>query len=287
MAKTRDIKRRIKSVESTQQITRTMEMVATSKLKRSQDRLTASRPYGGEIKTFIQSLIASNPSISHPLLESREEETNTALLLLTSNRGLCGAFNSNLIKKTHALYDKLKEEGKGPSLYIAGKKGIGFFRFREYPIESGYTELPELPSPADVAELAERFISLYTSGSIDKLILIYNQFRSPVEQRPTIETVLPIPTEVPDEDMEDYIMEPVPDQILGRLLPMYVHSAIRMTLVESTTSEQGARRTAMKSATDNADEMITYLVRSFNKARQAQITQEISEIVGGANALSE
>jgi len=287
MAKTRDIKRRIKSVESTQQITRTMEMVATSKLKRSQDRLTASRPYGGEIKTFIQALVASNPSISHPLLESREEETNTALLLLTSNRGLCGAFNTNLIKKTHALYDKLKEEGKSPSLYIAGKKGIGFFRFREYPIESGYTELPELPSPADVAELAERFISLYTSGSIDKLILIYNQFRSPVEQRPIIETVLPIPTEVPDEDMEAYIMEPLPEQILGRLLPMYVHSAIRMTLVESTTSEQGARRTAMKAATDNADEMITYLVRSFNKARQAQITQEISEIVGGANALSE
>jgi len=287
MAKTRDIKRRIKSVQSTQQITRTMEMVATSKLKRAQNRLTASRPYGGEVKTFIRALVASNPSISHPLLEGREEDRSTALLLLTSNRGLCGAFNTNLIKKTHALYDSLKEEGKGPFLYIAGKKGIGFFRFRDYPIESAYTELPELPSPVDVADIAERFISLYTSGSVDKLILIYNQFRSPVEQRPIIETVLPIPTEVGDEDMGDYIMEPVPEEILGRLLPMYVHSAIRMALVESTTSEQGARRTAMKSATDNADDMITFLVRKFNKARQAQITQEISEIVGGANALSE
>ncbi len=287
MAKTRDIKRRIKSVKSTQQITRTMEMVATSKLKRAQDRLVASRPYGGEVKSFIRELVASNPSVSHPLLERREDENRIAILLLTSNRGLCGAFNTNLIKRAYGLYEDLKGQGKEVSLSIAGKKGVSFFRFRQHAIEREYTELPELPSPDDVAGIADRFISLFSSGEIDKLMLIYNHFRSPVEQRPLIETVLPIPVPESVEERSEYIMEPFPEEILGRLLPLYVHASIRMSLVESTTSEQGARRTAMKSATDNAEEMITYLVRSYNKARQAQITQEISEIVGGANALTE
>ncbi|MFQ6103986.1 MAG: ATP synthase F1 subunit gamma [Candidatus Glassbacteria bacterium] len=285
MAKTRDIKRRIKSVQSTQQITRTMEMVATSKLKRAQNRLTSSRPYGGEVKSFIQDLATSLPGIPHPLLKRRGEEHSIALFLLTSNRGLCGAFNTNLIKMAQSLYEELKGAGKEITLYISGKKGLAFFKFRGFSIESEYTALPELPSPSDVAEIADRFISLYASGRIDKLVLIYNHFRSPVEQRPVIETVLPIPFEMPEKQQADYIIEPVGEEILDRLLPLYVHSALRMALVESTTSEQGARRTAMKSATDNAEEMITYLIRSFNKARQAQITQEIAEIVGGVNAL--
>lgn len=292
MAKTREIRRRIRSVQSTQQITRTMEMVAASKLKRAQNRLMASRPYGGEAKSFIQELVAASPHLSHPLLLSREDERTVALFLITSNRGLCGAFNTNLIKRTQKLYDDTKAGGKEVRLSIAGKKGLSFFKFRGYPIDEKYTDIPELPSPAHVAPIAERFISLYVSGEIDRLTLIYNYFRSPVEQRSIIETVLPIPSasaEAGKGDLRpgDYIMEPVPQEIIGRLLPLYVHSTIRMALVESTTSEQGARRTAMKSATDNADEMITYLVRSFNKARQAQITQEIAEIVGGANALIE
>jgi F-type H+-transporting ATPase subunit gamma len=287
MAKTRDIKRRIRSVKSTQQITRTMEMVATSKLKRAQNRLVSSRPYGSEVKTFIQELAASSPSTRHPLLEKREEERSIAIFLMTSNRGLCGAFNTNLIKMAYRLYEELKEQGKEVTLSIAGKKGVSFFRFRGHPIEEALTQLPELPSPTDVAGIADHFISQYASGEIDKLILLYNHFRSPVEQRPIIETVLPIPSGSPGLERGEYIMEPVPEEILGRLLPLYVHSTLRMALVESTTSEQGARRTAMKSASDNADEMITYLVRSFNKARQAQITQEIAEIVGGANALTE
>jgi F-type H+-transporting ATPase subunit gamma len=287
MAKTRDIKRRIRSVKSTQQITRTMEMVATSKLKRAQDRLQASRPYGGEVKKFIRELVASKPSMSHPLLEEREEVRSVGLLLVTSNRGLCGSFNTNIIKRAHALYEELGAEGKTVTLDIVGKKGLSFFRFREFPIERSFTGLPELPSPDDIGELADSFIDRYTSGAIDRFVILYNEFRSPVEQRPIIETVIPIPRKDVDEEPGEYIMEPVPEEILARILPLYVHSTLRMALTESTTSEQGARRTAMKAATDNADEMIRFLVRSFNKARQAQITQEISEIVGGANALSE
>jgi F-type H+-transporting ATPase subunit gamma len=297
MAKTREIRRRIKSVQSTQQITRTMEMVAASKLKRAQNRLTASRPYGGEVKSFIQELLASGTHLSHPLLLPRDEERTVALFLITTNRGLCGAFNTNLIKRTQKLFDDTKAQGKDVRLSIAGKKGLSFFKFRGYPIDANYTDIPELPSPSNVAGIADRFISLYTSGEIDRLTLIYNYFRSPVEQRPVIETVLPIPTPTEeagkrvtgkaDYGKGEYIMEPFPEEIIGRLLPLYVHSSLRMALVESTTSEQGARRTAMKSATDNADDMITYLIRSFNKARQAQITQEIAEIVGGANALTD
>lgn len=287
MAKTRDIKRRIRSVKSTQQITRTMEMVATSKLKRSQDRLQASRPYGGEVKQFIRELVASKPSMTHPLLEERDEVKSVGILLVTSNRGLCGAFNTNIIKKANSLYEELTGEGKEVNLNIVGKKGISFFRFREYPIEQKYTDLPELPSPDDVTGLADYFIDRYTSGAIDRFIILYNEFRSPVEQRPIVETLIPIPRDEDDEEPGEFIMEPLPEEILARILPLYVHSTLRMALVESTTSEQGARRTAMKAATDNAEEMIKFLVRSFNKARQAQITQEIAEIVGGANALSE
>jgi F-type H+-transporting ATPase subunit gamma len=243
------------------------------------------------VTSFIRELVATSRHLSHPLLVPREEERTVALFLVTSNRGLCGSFNTNLIKRAQRLYDDTKAQGKDVKLFIAGKKGLSFFKFRGYPIEAAYTDIPELPTPAHVAPIAERFISLYVSGEIDKLILLYNHFRSPVEQRPVIETVLPIPSAGTGErgthDLKegDYIMEPVPQEIIGRLLPLYVHSSVRMALVESTTSEQGARRTAMKSATDNADDMITYLVRSFNKARQAQITQEIAEIVGGANAL--
>ena len=287
MAKTREIKRRIRSVQSTQQITRTMEMVAASKLKRAQDRLAASRPYGGEVKTFIRSLVASSPAIDHPLLARREEERSVELLVVTSNRGLCGAFNTNLIKKAHAVFDELAERGCEIHLDVVGKKGLSYFKFRGYDIARSYTTLPELPTPADVAELADYAISRFVSGEVDRFVAIYNWFKSPVEQRPIVETIIPIPAEGEGEEIGDYIMEPVPEEILGRLLPLYVHSALRMALIESTTSEQGARRTAMKNASDNAEEMITYLVRSFNKARQAQITQEIAEIVGGANALTE
>jgi F-type H+-transporting ATPase subunit gamma len=287
MAKTRDIKRRIKSVQNTQQITRTMEMVAASKLKRAQNRLMASRPYGSEIRSFIRELAARTDPAAHPLLQGREEERRVAIVLFTSNRGLCGAFNTNIIKKAQALYDELVAEGKEVSLNVNGRKGLSFFRFRGYPIDREYTDLPELPSLREVTELADEYISLYTGGDIDRLILMYNHFRSPVEQRPVAETVLPIPASDGTAGGTDYIMEPHPERILDLLLPLYVRSSFHMAMTESSTSEQGARRTAMKNATDNADEMIRYLIRSYNKARQAQITQEIAEIVGGADALSE
>lgn len=289
MARTREIKHRIKSIDSTKQITRAMEMVATSKIKRAEERINAARPYAAKMIEIMQGLARRAGAIQHPLLEVREPEKRIAILALTSDRGLCGAFNTNIIRKVENLYKREKEEGKEVRLLTVGRKAQNYFRYMNYEITKSYIGISDRPTFDQAREIAHQLIDMYIGYEVDRVVIIFNRFKSMVEQRPIEHIILPLKTEVPEEEAPtiwaEYIFEPSAQGVLSRLLPTYVEAVVYRALLESAVSEHGARRTAMKAATDNAEEMIRYLVRSYNKARQAQITQEISEIVGGAEAL--
>lgn len=292
MAKTRELKRRIRSVGKTRQITRTMEMVATSKLKRATDRVHAARPYAEQLRGVIGRLIAPELRERFPLLRRPQQVRRAAVLLLTSNRGLAGAFNANLIREASRLVARLEGEGVHVDLHVVGKKGVSFFRFRGHTLASAHTELSDRPGMDDAAALVEPLRDAFQRGELDQVDVVYAQFRSALSTPPGVLRVLPIeaPEDVgPRADRgrreANYILSPSADDILNRLLPLYVRNSVYRALVETAAAEQGARRTAMKSATDNAGDMLDTLTRTFNRARQAQITQEIAEIVGGAAAL--
>jgi F-type H+-transporting ATPase subunit gamma len=289
MAKTREIRRRIKSIDSTKQITKAMEMVATSKIKRAEERINAARPYASKMIEIMQGLAGRAGQIQHPLLEVREPQKRTAILAVTADRGLCGAFNTNIIKFTESLIRKERSEGREVRLLTVGRKGQNYFRFMNYELTKSYLGISDQPTFEQAREIAEFLMDLYTQYEADKVVLIFNRFKSIVEQKAIEHVILPIKEEEVKEKPEavfaEYIFEPSAQGVLSRLLPTYVEAVVYRALLESAASEQGARRTAMKAATDNAQEMIGYLRRSYNKARQAQITQEIAEIVGGAEAL--
>jgi F-type H+-transporting ATPase subunit gamma len=288
MAKTREIKRRIRSIKSTQQITKTMEMVSASKLKKAQNRLLEARPYHRALKTINQELArALGGRIDHPLMKTYAKRESVILLLITSNRGLCGAFNNNLIRLARATIDSHAASGLETRLFISGKKGASFFRHINYPVESVLSEIPDLPTSDDLSPLTEQLIDEFTAGRAQEVRVVYSSFQSVVSQRPVLETILPIPRAETGRgvDGEKYIIEPSPKAILESLLPAYVRDMVYQAFLETHTSEHGARRTAMKAASENADEMVKTLTRSYNRARQAQITQELAEIVGGADAL--
>ena len=290
MAKTREIKRRLKSIEKTRQITRTMEMVATSKLKKMSDRVQAARPYSERLEQVIGRL--SDPELRerYPLLRRPEEVRRAAVILLTSNRGLAGAFNVNLIREARQLLGRLEEDGVDADLHVVGKKGISFFKFqgREMPVQR--TDIPDWREPEHAASLVDNLMAEFEAGELDAVYVVYSQFRSALSTPPKVMKVLPVePPRSGGEEAEGraagYLLSPGADEILNELLPLYVRNRVYRALVETAASEQGSRRTAMKNATDNAGEILDNLRRSFNRARQAQITQEISEIVGGAAAL--
>lgn len=289
MAKTREIRRRIKSIDSTKQITKAMEMVATSKIKRAEERISAARPYASKMIEIMQGLAGRAGQIQHPLLEVREPQKRTAILAVTADRGLCGAFNTNIIKFAESLIRKERSEGREVRLLTVGRKGQNYFRFMNYELTKSYRGISDQPTFEQAREIAEFLMDLYTQYEADKVVLIFNRFKSIVEQKAIEHVILPIREEVVEEKpgavFAEYIFEPSAQGVLSRLLPTYVEAVVYRALLESAASEQGARRTAMKAATDNAQEMIGYLIRSYNKARQAQITQEIAEIVGGAEAL--
>lgn len=289
MAKTREIRRRIRSIDSTKQITKAMEMVATSKIKRAEERINAARPYASKMIEIMQGLARRAGQIQHPLLEVREPQKRTAILAVTADRGLCGAFNTNIIKLTENLLRKEKEEERETKLLVVGRKGQNYFRFMNYEVARSYVGISDQPTFEQAREIAGFLIDLYIQYEADKVILVFNRFKSIVEQKAIEHVILPIEEEVMEEKPEavfaEYLFEPSAQSVLSRLLPTYVEAVVYRALLESAASEHGARRTAMKAATDNAQEMIGYLVRSYNKARQAQITQEIAEIVGGAEAL--
>lgn len=289
MAKTREIRRRIRSIDSTKQITKAMEMVATSKIKRAEERINAARPYASKMMEIMHGLARRAGQIQHPLLEVREPQKRTVILAVTADRGLCGAFNTNIIKRTENLLRKERQEGKEVRLLVVGRKGQNYFRFMNYELTRSYLGISDQPTFEQAREIAEFLMDLYTQYEADKVVLVFNRFKSIVEQKAIEHVILPIREEVAEEKPEaifaEYIFEPSAQGVLSRLLPTYVEAVVYRALLESAASEHGARRTAMKAATDNAQEMIGYLVRSYNKARQAQITQEIAEIVGGAEAL--
>ena len=285
MAQARDVLRRIKSVRNTRKITRTMELVATSKLKRAMDRMLAARPYGEALDELLRSLRAPGLEQDHPLLRQPAGTKRAAVLLLTANRGFCGAFNANLIREARARVDELEAAGVETELHIAGKKGITFFRFRGRAIASGTTAIGDEPRPEDAEGLIEPLAESFAAGDLDAVYMVSSKFRSAMSTPPRTRRILPVQPDEGARSVDAFIVSPPPERLVGWILPRYLRSVVYGALVENAAGEQGARRAAMKSATDNAGDMIETLTRSYNRARQAQITQEIAEIVGGATAL--
>ncbi len=285
MAGGREVKRRIKSVENTRKITRTMELVATSKLKRATDRVHAARPYAEALQGIVQSLYAPELSERFPLLRRPEEIRTAAVMLFTANRGLAGGFNANLIREARTLLERLRSEGVETRLDLVGKKGIAYFRFRGEEIASARADVGDNPTAEDAESLIAPLRDAFARGEVDAVYLVSSEFRSAVSTPPIVRELFPIKPETESAAPVSYILSPSGDLLLDRLLPAYVRNAVYRALVENAAAEQGSRRTAMKNATDNAGDMLERLTRSYNRARQAQITQEIAEIVGGAAAL--
>ena len=285
MAKGRELKSRIKSVENTRKITRTMEMVATSKMKRAQDRVTAARPYAQALRDVIASLYSPELAEQFPLLRQPAQVKRAAVILLTANRGLAGAFNANLIKEARATLTRLEGKGIAVDVHAVGKKGLGYFRYIGRNVASSRIDIGDRPTAENAAELVNDLIASFARGEIDALYVIYPNFKSVLSAPPAAVQVLPVQPPEAGAKQRDYILAPDAQSILGELLPLYVRNSIYRALVEMTAAFYAAQRTAMKNATDNASDMLKILGRTYNRARQATITQEIAEIVGGAAAL--
>jgi F-type H+-transporting ATPase subunit gamma len=292
MAKGRQLKGRIRSVQNTRKITRTMELVSTSKLKRAQDRVIAARPYAEALREVLADLVTPELADQFPLLRrpappAKGGPARAAVVLITSNRGLAGAFNSNLIKETRRRIETLESEGYAVELHGVGKKGIGYFRYlgRKFALER--MDIGDKPTADHAAEIAEPLIEAYAAGALASVDLVHARFVSALTTPPVTTRILPVETAAREADRpaRDYILAPNAEAILEQLLPLYVRNAVYRGLVETAAAEHGARRTAMKNATDNAGEILEVLKRTYNRQRQASITQEIAEIVGGAAAL--
>jgi len=280
-----DVKRRIKTVENTRQITRTMELVATSKLKRATDRVHAARPYADALHEIVGGLYSPGLSEKYPILRRPEVTKRAAVLLLTANRGLCGGFNANLIKQARLLMDDLRGRGIETELHIAGKKGVAYFRFRGEEIHTHRSDVSDHPTVDDAEQIVAPVRDRFENGQVDAVYLVSSIFKSAMSTPPHTRDLLPITGGKNKSASADYILTPSGDLILERILPAYIRNAVYTALVENAAAEQGARRSAMKSATDNAGDVLEHLTRTYNRARQAQITQEIAEIVGGSAAL--
>jgi len=291
MPNLRDIKQRITSTSSTRQITRTMEMVATAKIRKAQDRIESARPYALAMMEVLGNVARFTGGASHPLLESHEARAKVVVIAVASDRGLCGAFNSNILRITEQILRDEREAGAEADVIAVGKKAIAYFRYRGIEPIASYRDIADKPAITDARSIASRVIEAFTAGEVDAVKIVFNRFKNVADQVPEIHDLLPIRPQVvegaaADVDVKpEYIFEPSAESVLERLLPTYVETLVYRALLESAASEQGARRKAMKSATDNAGEMITTLTRTYNRARQGAITNEIAEIVGGAAAL--
>ena len=290
-AKLRVVRRRIRSVQSTKKITRAMELIASSRIVRAQTRVEASRPYAEQLTKAMEDVASRSSSIDDPLLEHREHATKIGVLVITSDRGLAGAYNANVLKIAEQHLREIRAGDTEPVLYVVGKKGVGYFRFRGVPMQDSRQGFSEVP-PYEKAEVVGRqLIKDFADETIDELYCAYTDFRSAFTLRATSKRFLPIaPEEVTgtarDTVPAEYLFEPEPAEILEHLLPQYVITKVYAALLESAASENASRRRAMKAATDNADDLIKVLTRQANRARQDEITTEILEIVGGAEALS-
>jgi F-type H+-transporting ATPase subunit gamma len=327
-AQIRVLRRRIKSTQSIKKITRAMELIATSRIAKARARVDESRPYAQQI-TAVLTQLAQRAALDHPLLVERENTKKAAVLVVTSDRGQAGGYNNNVLKEAEALQGLLREQGKEPVLYVIGRKGLNYYRFRRREVTASWTGFSEQPSYADAAEVTRALVAAFMAGAgdrgedaaieesgaeaedvvaVDELHLVYTRFVNMVTQEPSARRMAPLQVdyvdedevtgerEHPDEDDEHravpddgvhrlYEFEPSADTLFDALLPKYIGARLFSALLESAASESAARQRAMKAATDNANELIRSLTLEANQARQAQITQEISEIVGGADAL--
>jgi F-type H+-transporting ATPase subunit gamma len=293
-AELRIVKRRIRSVQSTKKITRAMELIASSRIVKAQQRVEHSRPYATQLTSAMEDVARHAASLSHPLLDERPTPSRAGVLVITADRGLAGAYSANVIKIGEGLLADARSQGREPVLYVVGKKGVGYFRFRAVPVEASWQGFSEVPPYVKAEEIGRRLIQDFGEGRIDELHCAYTDFRSAFTQRATSQRFLPIsPEEVKgagtasaEAVSAEYLFEPEPEQILDHLLPQYLITRVYAAMLESAASENAARRRAMKAATDNAEELIKILTRQANRARQDEITTEIMEIVGGAEALA-
>ena len=294
MASVQDIKRRIRSVRNTRKITRAMELVAAAKLRRAQARIEAMRPYADRMTELMAGTARASTSLRQfPLLQRRDVQT-ALVIPLTGDRGLAGAFNAQVLREGFAVERRLRADGVNVRFGVSGKKGASTLRFRRYEVERAWTGFSDRPEYADAQAIAHHAAELYANGDVDSVRIVYNHFESALVQRVVDAEILPIPEKALEREEDerqaallgDFIYEPEPEQILERLLPVYVETEIYRALLESAASEQGARMTAMRNASKNAGELIDTLTLQMNRARQAEITQEILEVVAGADALS-
>ena len=290
MATLQDIRRRIASVENTRKVTKAMELISAAKLRRAQGRMEAMRPYAGAMTEMMRDLAAfTSEKNNYALLREHTGANVEALLVITGDRGLAGAFNANVLRAFLRAERGLRERGLDHRLLVVGKKGLGSLRFRKFDVERSWTGKSDRPTYADAEAIAHEVIELYTSEKVDRVRLIYNHFKSPIEQSLMNVQLLPIePAEVYTGErrpLVSYLYEPGESEIFESLLPRYIEIAIFRALLESSASEQGARMAAMRNASESADDMLSSLTLSMNRARQASITQEILEVVAGAEAL--
>ncbi|MBE8522757.1 F0F1 ATP synthase subunit gamma [Amycolatopsis sp. H6(2020)] len=305
-AQLRELRSRIKATKSIGKITKAMELIATARITKARAKVAASRPYADEITKVLSALAGAAANLDHPLLVERPNAKRAAVLVVTSDKGQCGGYNSNVLRATEELLALLREEGKEPQVYVTGNKGLNYYRFRNRPVEDSWTGFSDQPGYANAVSAGETLVETFMQGAddehgnadgisgVDEIHIVYTEFVSMLTQRPTAKRVAPLEVEYTDEEQKpepgellpSYEFEPSADKLLDSLLPKYINTRIYAALLESAASELAARRTAMKSASDNANDLVGNLTREMNQARQAQITQEISEIVGGANALT-
>lgn len=306
MATQRELRSRIRSVQSTKKITKAQELIATSRITKAQGRVAAAKPYSKEMTTVLSELASNSGNLDHPLLVAREAPKRAAVLVVTSDRGMCGGYNANVLRETRQLLELLEDEGKEPVLFITGQKGVGYFTFRGIDIAGSWTGFSQQPEFPDAAAATDHLVDLFVAGSgtqidtwngegqiegVDELHLVYTRFVSMLTQAPEVRRIAPLTVSEAEEGDEtaparNYSFEPGAETLLAALLPKYVATRVYAALLDSSASESAARRTAMKAATDNAEDLVTSLSREANQLRQGQITQEISEIVGGVEALA-
>ncbi|NDK90352.1 F0F1 ATP synthase subunit gamma [Gordonia desulfuricans] len=311
MASIRELRSRIRSVQSTKKITKAQELIATSRITKAQARVAAAKPYSEEMTKVLSELASAAGSLDHPLLVEREQAKRAGILVITSDRGMCGGYNTNVLRATRELIALLREEGKEPVLFVMGQKGVGYFSFRGMDVADSWTGFSQAPEFVDAAGATDFLVNLFVAGSdesvdrpdgegalagLDELHLVYTRFVSMLTQEPEVRRMAPLVVTEDEVDVSDaetvpsevrnYSFEPGAEALLEALLPKYIATRVYAALLDSSASESAARRTAMKAATDNAEELSKTLSREANQLRQAQITQEISEIVGGSSALA-
>jgi len=288
-AKLREVRRRIKSVQSTMKITRAMELIATSRILKAQQRVEAARPYAERLTAAIADVASATTSLALPLLQARPQPKAAAVFVVTSDRGLAGAYSSNVLKRAEELFSLLRSEGKEVRLFVSGRKGVSYYRFRQRPVEESWIGFSETPTYDDAKKIADAVIDRFQAGDVDEIHGVFTDFVSVVRQRAVARRFVPMvfeetarPSEGP---VAQYLFEPDPEALLSALLPRYVETRVFSALLEAAASEHAARRRAMSAATENAEDLIKVLTRVANQARQTEITTEIMEIVGGAEAL--